>query len=312
MRVALLVEHTQEDKVYLVESDDGTLDLPEVEVGTPERRARWEAQVQAALAVGFLTGIGRNPLAIVDGVFVYHASFWEPWPTERRWRAVPMEQVVDVVAPKWRDRLAGPIAGLRRGRARNLVASRHDATGATGQERGAPPGRSPELFLDFRLEGLGSAELVIEQGDEVFVCDHDYLSDSFRSLVAACVALRSGVDAVTFTLEGEPGLWRVTLRGLDTSPWLQVAVDGNRRATIGSGERMKPLFRGQTTLDAFCAEVLAAADALLRFHGEEGYWRYWYMYPFPRAEVDALRGLMKGEPLRANRWPGESVPGGDV
>ncbi len=38
MRVALLLEHTQEDKVYLVESDDGTLDLPVVEVGTPERR----------------------------------------------------------------------------------------------------------------------------------------------------------------------------------------------------------------------------------------------------------------------------------
>ena len=313
MRVALLLERTGEDKVYLEEWDDGTLHLPVVEVGSPEKRDRWEREVEAALAVGYLSSLAQYPLAhFDDDVRAYHATFSESWPTERRWRTVPLEHVVDVVAPKWREWLVGPIAGLRRGRARNLVASRHDATGATGEERGGPPGRSPELFLDFRLEGVGSADLVFVQGAEVFVCNHDFLSDSFRSLVSACVALRSGVDAVTFTLNGEPGRWQVTLRRLDTWPWLMVVFDGNQRA-FGPGLRLKPLFRGQTTLDAFCAEVLAAADALLRFHGEDGYWRCWYMYPFPRAEVEALRGLMSGDSRRSRRWDAQAAdPSGTV
>lgn len=146
--------------------------------------------------------------------------------------------------------------------------------------------------ISYELVGAGWSRCTMRAGSSECVVTASYLSDALGMLVLGALGILSGLKAVSFSFDEEPGEYRWVIQQTNVN---QVQIEilsfeelwGNRPNSEGT-----PKWSFTCRPAVFASAVKAAADAVLTEHGEAGYLEKWCEHPFPKRELDLLSELV--------------------
>lgn len=148
------------------------------------------------------------------------------------------------------------------------------------------------VSIEYKLTGAGWAQCRVQIGDAEARLTASYLSDPLDNLLEAMRLLLSGVTEVHTSFDEEPGEYRWVMR---------LAGPGRVSVAILWFDELwsdRPDEKGEAILTAECrlrtlaGAVLAAAQAVFREHGDEGYRTEWSGDPFPSERMDRVKNLL--------------------
>jgi hypothetical protein len=154
----------------------------------------------------------------------------------------------------------------------------------------SPP--ATKLNITYELVGTGWARCVIADEESRCEITASYLSDALGRLLLAALGIVSGLRAVSFSFDEEPGEHRWVIRPIDINE-IEIQVLqfdqlwGNKPDSDG-----RLLFKTRCHPVIFARAVEAAATATLRDYGESGYREKWDQHAFPVEVLNLLTAAL--------------------
>jgi hypothetical protein len=146
------------------------------------------------------------------------------------------------------------------------------------------------VAVTYTLVGRGWADCTVEVDGRAAHLTASYLSDALGDLIRSMSDLLRGDAESTVSFADEPGEYRWRLK---RHPPDRVALRITRLTRWGSGEDGEVVLKGECRLRTLAGAVLAAAQQVIREHGEEGYLRIWVNHPFPVEQHAELKRLLE-------------------
>lgn len=150
------------------------------------------------------------------------------------------------------------------------------------------------MGLTFSVTSLGPGSITAElAGDGTHVqLTASYLSDALGDLTRVVIGLLRGAPRARCAWQEEPGEHRWLFERAGNRVHLRV-LWFPRTFSKQPDDVGRCVFSTTCTLASFAGQLKSQLDRLLGEHGVEGYQARWKTYPFPMAEYEHLRSLIR-------------------
>jgi hypothetical protein len=158
------------------------------------------------------------------------------------------------------------------------------------------------LDLTYKLDDAGWASVSIRDGQFKIDLAVSYLHDSLRELAEAAISIRDGSPTAEVVFMDEPGESHLVL-SLDDDGLLYELRRYNDWCSWGNAPKdgFEVLHQGRALEWEFLACIRRQLAAILKEHGEDGYFKSWIEHPFP---VDLYNDLLnKSQAEQASGQP---------
>ncbi len=148
--------------------------------------------------------------------------------------------------------------------------------------------------FEYRLTGLGWAEMVFTAGEKEVVICFSYLSDPLPDFLTALVTVYNETSLFAHVaFRDEPGETEVLLTNIEDSIRIEVIEEAYfEQLEPDRDERCPmPVFTTYACPYDLKQMVIAGVDKLIKKEGIDGYNEKWSRYAFPEAEMQALAAI---------------------
>lgn len=156
----------------------------------------------------------------------------------------------------------------------------------------APFSSEDDFRITWTLAGAGWADGIVEGRGTKAEFTASYLPSGPEALLDAVARLVAGEAETRAQFEAEPTAYRWIFYRQGDDVWLRLLELRHGKL---HDDRGTEIWSGPLRLGVVARAVLRCFDQVVRAYGESGYRGKWGEH-FPRAELEALRGLWRSHP----------------